>query len=148
MSTQPPEIPESSVVLLHRPSGELSFRAQPDEYALDDVVQYHGVGFVIKSLRGDDDETVYVAYPPSLEALGDVEPFAIQLNPGDVVVLRARTTLPPEQLARMRDAAEQILPGYKIIVVDATVDIGKFSTPTSEEKADEAAADTPAEATP
>lgn len=143
MTTDLPEIQESDVVLLHRPSGELSFRASQDAHQLDDVVQYHGVAFVIKGVSGDNDDTVYRAYPPSLEALGDVEPFAIQLNPGDVVVLRAKRSMTSAEIQAMTEQAQAILPGFKIIAVDNSVDIGKFSTPTPDDQAaaDAAAAD-------
>lgn len=126
------EIRERDVVVLHRPSGELTFRGEPDQYALDELVQYRGVGFIVKGVTGDGEQSTYRAYPPSLEKLGDVEPFAIRLKPDDVVVIQSKGTLDSEATERIRSIAEVTFPGHRIIVVDSSVTIGKFSTSTDE----------------
>lgn len=128
----PPAIAESDVVLLHRPSGELTFEGDPDQYQLDELVQYRGVGFIVKGVRGNGDRSTYKAYPPSLEKLGDVEPFAIRLRPGDVVVVQAKVPLDTAAIDTIRSTIEPVFPGHKVIVVDSTVTIGKFSTATNE----------------
>jgi hypothetical protein len=128
----PPKIAEKDVVVLHRPSGELTFRGDPDQYALDELVQYRGVGFVVKGVTGDSEQSIYRAYPPSLENLGDVEPFAIRLEPGDVVVIQSSGTLDSDAADRIRSIAEPAFPGHRIIVVDSTVTIGKIAATKDE----------------
>lgn len=123
----PPEIAEKDVVVLHRPSGELTFEGDPDQYQLDDLVQYHGIGFVVKGVTGDGDRSTYKAYPPTLDKIGDAAPFAMQLEPGDVIVVQSRVPIDGPAADRIRSIVEPAFPGHRVVVVDSSVTIGKFS---------------------
>lgn len=133
-TTAPPEprrIRQADVVRLHRPSGELRFRdPDPDDpVQLGQVVQLAGVGFTVSRVEGDGERRVLTAYPSQMEALGDVEPWVLRLQPGDVVVITSRTALSADQHQQIVDAVKLLLPGFQVLVLDENLRIGRIRTP-------------------
>lgn len=122
----PRKVRQRDVVSLHRPSGELTFTWTKDApIEPGDVVQYQGVAFTVAEAGGADDGGIARAYPAQLEALGDVEPWVLRLEPGDVIVLTSKLPLSNDVATAIAEKAKAFFPGYQVLVLDSNVKIGR-----------------------
>ena len=54
--------------------------------------------------------------------LGDLQ--RLQLEPGDILVLRTKELISADTADRLHENFKRILPGHKVIVLDAGIDVG------------------------
>lgn len=126
------EVAGSDIVLVDRTKGEITFRTASTPAAIGEVVTFKGVAFSVEEVMLDEStdppQQVARAQVSRIEELGDVEPFAMTVNEGDVIVLMAEQALTAERTLQMKSRAERIFPGHTVIVLDSGLRIGKVAS--------------------
>lgn len=133
MNAVPRKILQSDVESVNRQTGTLFFRFDKATPVVpSDVVAFKGIGFTVAAIeQRDDGQLVARAEVVQIEELGAVQPFALTLAPGDVIVLTSQVPLPDAGIQAIVDRAKTFFPGYKVIVLDAGLTVGKITVPTS-----------------